>query len=143
MLWHPFLILHLLYQLLIEIRIRTFQRQQLPVLAHKTVAADSISAKLSCLGVCDRIMHRQFNPIKAFDEGPNFYRIIKMNHRMVFCLHLQNGTDDSHIFNVLVRTADFFKKVNSCLLKPANIVGMMNNPHLVCFIILCFMCIEK
>ena len=99
-------------------------------------------AQLPGLFVCHPVFHIHLDSVILCDLRLDHHRVIKMNHTVVLAGHRQYRTDDLHLFHLLITKPDLFHQIHPCLFHPFDIVGMMDNSHLVCLIILCVMLIR-
>src|SRR5699024_256498 len=65
--------------------------------------------------------------------------ISKMSHSLIFTGHRKHRTDQSIFFHLGIREAASLNKVHPGLFAPPDVIGMMNDPHLICLVILSFM----
>ena len=84
----------------------------------------------------------QNDPIILCSCHFDIHKIIKMDHLAISCFNSKHRNDDALFFHFTVRNPAVPHPVDPCFFKPADIVGMMYDAHLVRFIILYSVCIH-
>ena len=65
-----------------------------------------------------------------------------MNHAVILAGHRQHRADDLHCLHLLIGESDLIHQIHPCLFHPFDIVGMMNDAHLIRLVILGMMLIR-
>lgn len=106
------------------------------------MSGGTCGAELTGFVVHNFVGESQFDAVEFFNRCVNIYEISKADHGPVFTGDLHNRTDKLHfMFQNIVGKTDLFQKVRTRFFKPADVIGVVNDIHLVGFIILGFMLI--
>lgn len=124
------------------IPVHFFQRDRSTGGVKKTVGGGTCRAEYAGLVIDDFIRKGQLDSVKLFYSCVNIYEVTEADHSAILASDFHNRTDKFHfLFQNIIGKTNLFQKIRTCFLEPADVVGMMNDIHLICFIILGFVLI--
>ena len=92
--------------------------------------------------VVNRVLHFHLDSVILGNPRLNDNHIIKMNHAVILAGHRQHRADDLHRLHLLIGESDLLHQIHARLFPPCDIVGMMNDAHLIRLVILGVMLIR-
>ncbi len=127
---------------LVKHRLFLFQGEQPALPVQEAVFTASCSPYLSRLLIQNLIGQFQRHTVILFDSRYDLHHIAEMHHGSIGTVYLQNRTDDPLPLHFRIVHPDLIHIPDSCGFKPSDIVGMMNDAHLICLIVLRLMLVS-
>ena len=105
----------------------------------KAVGAFADRTQCICFCITYFVFDVKTHACIADEPSRDFYFVRESCHGLVFALYGQDGTEYALLFHDVIAYPHLFQHVAARLFHPAHIIGMMNDFHRICFIVLCFM----
>jgi hypothetical protein len=124
------------FETVMDIGMQPFQGERAAFLVQETVLAFPGCAQFTGNGIQDAVAQRQFHAVIGFDARQNIDGITEADHGFVLRFHREHRAGDAQFFHFCVIRTDLIKKVDARFFEPTDVIRMVDDFHLICFVIL-------
>lgn len=123
-------------------RITPLQRDGVTGIVKEAVCRRAGSQKFLCLCITHLIAESKSHAGILCENGVDADSITVSGGYKIFAADIQNRNQNAVIFHLLVGNAELLHQIKSGFLKPADIVAVMDDAHLICLVVAYGKCIR-